>query len=286
MKIRSLIKSTALAAAALAASSAFAFPQFTINENAIPGTSGKDPIVSDRVIYDYNAKIYQNVNGDLGGTGDTFLERGFFTVTGFSSPGGVVDSSLQTGNSSGGYKLYGIFEVHGEADFANGTDLNGGVKAKFTDMTITWYVDNDKNTTLGLTGTEGSIAATRTGTISDDFAIATMTLRPGQGEALVFNGLAKGNYHTILDVVYDTSNLKPGQKYFDIPADFYKVIDFSGETNTITGLTTTGKSTATVNGGGTINFTPSVVPEPTSISLLGAGMLGMWVSRRRKAKKA
>lgn len=266
-------KNIALAAAfglTVASSSAFAFPEFQVEESAVPGAAA-NLLTADRISFDYNAEINQTVGGgSLAGNDDPFTEYGFFNKAAFANGGAAVPSQLN-GFGAGGYGIYGVFNLTGEADLdAAGT----GILATINTATLTLWLDPDQDTTLGIAG-----GAVTVGGNGDDGVLANYTLVVGQ--AHLFGGLANGDFDTILNI-----SLTPlGESYFVSPDPFFPLEAFGGNTETIVGASLTNDFIAQVTGGG-IELFQNAVPEPGTVALVGLGLLGMGVGKKRRAKKA
>jgi hypothetical protein len=270
-RIFKLLLAASAVSAALIGTPAMAGPLFTVDEGSVPGTT-PNLVEADRISFEYHAIIDQTiVGGDgLAGAGDTFIETGFLTKAAFGSPtGGSVPSQL---NALGGYRIYGLFTITGEADPFGAT----GILATFQTLTMTLYIDPDQNTILGLPVAGPVIPGGVTG---DDFAIATFTLN--LGEAHVFDSLANGDFDTLLNLTLTPA----GQLFFVSPSPFFALENFGGNTQTFnitSGDITTG-FTAIADGGGLELFI-AAVPEPASIALFGIGLLGLGMSNGRKNK--
>lgn len=262
-----------LAASAIlagASSAAFAFPTFQVQESSIAGAAA-NLVTADRISFDYNATIDQTiVGGSLAGADDPFTEFGFFNKAAFANGGAAVPSQLNALGPAG-YGLYGLFTITGEADLGAAP---GSIKATFQTMTLTLWADAGQDTTLAL----GAGSVIVGGTTGDDVKLADYTLNIG--EANVFAGLANGDFDTLLNITLTPA----GMAYFVSPVPFFPLENFGGNTETITGASLTTSFVANATGGGIELF--QAVPEPTTVALLGMGLLGMGIGSKRRVKKA
>jgi hypothetical protein len=256
-----------------AATPALAEPLFTVQEGVVPGTPS-NLVTADRISFQYEGRITQTINGgSLAGSDDPFTESGFFTKGSFAN-GGTAASSFLNGPEPSGYRIYGIFNVSGEAEQIT-TPTGPGITATFNPGgTLSLFVDPGQNTTLSFNGANLAQAG---GTTADDLLLANMTLTAGQ--ARVFAGLANGDFDTLFNLTLTSF----GQSFFVSPTPFYGIENFGGNTETITGASLTESFVATATGGGLELFVATPVPEPVSLALFGAGLLGLGMISRRKA---
>ncbi|SFU47202.1 flocculation-associated PEP-CTERM protein PepA [Nitrosospira multiformis] len=255
--------------ALLASSPALAGPLFTVDESGVPGAAA-NTFQADRITFEYHARIDQtNTGGTLAGNDDPFFEAGFLTKAAFGSPtGGSIPSQLNS-LAPGGYGMYGLFTITGEAD-----ESGGGIRATFDTFNMTLFIDPNQDTTLAVPAAGSVIPG---GSVGDDFAIINFTLN--QGEAHIFSGLANGDFDTFLNVGLTAA----GSAYFTDPTPFFPIENLGGNTETFTGGNLTTNFTAFADGGG-IELFQNQVPEPGTLALLGLGIMSMGFINRRRVK--
>ena len=270
----------AVLGAAFASAPVLAQPLFQVNEGSVPGSFAQT-ITADRLSFDYKARITQTITGGdgLAGSGDVFTEQGFLTKAAYGSPlGGSVPSQLNAQVMGFGYGMYAIFTIIGEGDPFGAT---GGIMATMTSFNMTMYIDPNQNTTLAVPVSGPVIAG---GITSDDYAIVNYTLSVGQ--AHVFAGLANGDFDSLLNITLTTTT-PGGDSFFVTPAAFFNLENFGGNTEifTITSGNAVTGFTASVEGAGLELFV-AAVPEPGTVALVGIGLLGMCLARRRGTSPA
>lgn len=265
---KALLASCAVAGA-LATGAASAEPIFNAQEGVVGAGTIANLVIADRLTFGYQARIIQTiVGGSLAGADDPFTENGFLNKASFEMGAGNAVSSQLNALEPNGYKIYGVFTITGEADPFGAT----GILATFANASLTLFIDRSSDTVLGFNGANAVTVANNV----DDTAIANLTLVTG--EAHVFGGLANGDFDSILNF-----SLTPfGATYFVLPSPFFTLENFGGNTQTITGASLTSSFVATATGAGVELFL--VVPEPTTLSIVGLALLGLGVvTRRRKA---
>jgi len=156
-------------------------------------------------------------------------------------------------------------------------------------LIVGFYVGTDGQDHGFMALVSNAVGGTLTGT-----AIADPTIPPVMGEpgaTFVFSQILGINDHGIAVGYYGDSttsqhgflyNTNTGQYTFiDDPAEMF---DNGVEVTQITGITNSGEITGFYSDANGVfhGFVASPVPEPTSLTLAGAGLLAAWLAKRRK----
>ena len=285
--------------AVLSVSPAAATPVFTITPDAIPGELSLSPTQVTDINASSDSTIVQ--------TGaSTQVENGWAFVQGFTNNGSPVSGSglgIEDGGAANTYGLYFVYKatVTGITGFSAGqmgTIAAGG-------FTATLYADVGDNDifTAGSTGPSGGTNPAVTDTGGNDVVLAEATSL--YGSAGFQSATGAPTIDAVMDFIICDGTVNQGQlgstvvtggaatgcgtfdalNYFTNPNPFYQIALLSataGSSNDLSVDATDGD--ATLNGVvADVNFE---VPEPLTLSLFGAGLVGAAALRRRRSKKA
>lgn len=242
---------TVAATAAAVSASAASLPSFTFNPSAVGLDGGA--FTADNLIISNFATVTATSGG--------FLESGFLSIAGAQLGG----ATAATPGLNSTYGLYIAFTAEGSNQFAQGSFYGGSI----TSLSYTFY------------GYEGSGTFSPTSAPTPLVTLGTGTLQSGtfQGTRNA-SGVTAAYADLSLNFTADNSNAA----FFQSPAPFFlsALASFANHSSEITnnpnGFTVS-------NGGGSINFVATPVPEPETYAMLlaGLGLVG-GIAARRKSK--
>lgn len=266
MKAKTIYKTMSMAAlgAALSFGATFqaqALPVFTVDSTVLGG-----PTVFDADHITGSSSTLVEFDGVDSVTGSGFLVFSSFDLEGNPIFGGT---GLTTD-----YSLYARFNYTG--DVTSGTYGVPGNEVTLTSLTYQLY------------GTEGPVS-----TVTADASLArAATITPAGVEQLIGSGSLISGVATLnaaggstLTSLNNYANTAFGNTFFIDPAPFYQT-SFNSITNNPSGIELDGIYTSINATSTSADFTGNDVPEPGSLALLGASLIGLVSIRRRKSTRA
>jgi len=269
----------------IAASAAQAAPVFTVNPTNNGISKVGTTFQADGMFGNSSARITQTgvSNGVYTYSGTGYINYSTFKLAGQNLGADVTGANFD-------YTLYALFNQ----TFTCSSQLGTGVACSVTSIDLNLYADGGGSANRN-SFTEASLTAdANVGVNGNDILLGTVNSVIAGTAGINNLGGAFQNINTNFNLTAD------GKQFFVLPNPFY-ALTFNAFNNTSQGLQCNGNGDV-ANGGlangcagdfttvvinqetGITDFNGTAVPEPGTLAIFGAGLMGLAALRRRKQK--